>query len=582
MARFAAVPPATRGLAGAAGVLLVAASVVLSPFLGPASSHFAGSAPLALLMVAAGVFLLAIGLVLLATRAWWPSGLVSVVAASLWFAPAWIAWDAGPPIARSVGMVAVVFTPVVLGQLALGFPDGIVTGRGSRLALVVTYAVATLHAAVIAGFYDPFWDPRCWANCSENVFLITPAPTFATATALVGSVVTMAMLWFAFARSLAVARVDRRAGAHFTVAVAAAVLAAAMTVAVLVDLFEEPEGPGAGWSTVGQVALAIGALALAVAYGWQIAIVRRRRIAIDEVVRSSTTERAVPIEQALRSAVGDPGLTVEYWLPTSHRYVDAAGEVVAEQRRGESGRLATLRRAGQPVAVIGYRAGASELERELGPAFHVAVENEGLKAEVEAQLAALRAARERIVESGDAHRRDVERALHDGAQQQLTVLAIRLRALADAARASGDPVAATLDHGVELARTALDELRRVAHGLHPTVLEHEGLASALRTFATHAPLPVELDGIASRRAPAPIEFTAYLFVIEAVEDARRRGASHAVVRVMADASTLSAAVHDDAEDAPVTAERIIDRVGAVGGRVVSTAAGTRVELPCES
>lgn len=582
MARFAAVPPATRGLAGSAGTLLVAASVVLSPFLGPASSHFAGSGPLALTSVAAGVFILAIGLVLLATRPWWSSGCTAVIAAVLWFAPAWIAWDSGPPIVRSLGLIAVVFTPVVLGHLVLGFPGGMVTDRNSHLVLVVAYSVAAVQAAVVAGFYDPFRDVRCWANCSENVFLIVPAPAFAGATMIVGSVVTVAMLWFACASSLTAATADRRSGARVALVVAAAVLAGGATIAVLVDLFAEPEGPGAVWSTAGHITLASGVIVLVVAFAWQITIVTRRGRAVDEVVRSSIADRAVPIEHALRTALGDPGLTVAYWLPTSHRYVDAAGEAVAEPQRDASGRLATLRREGQPVAVIGYSAGAPELERELGPAFRVALENEGLRAEVEAQLAALRAARARIVAAGDAHRRDVERALHDGAQQQLTVLALRLRALADSASTTGEPVAASLDHGVELARAALDELRRVAHGIHPTVLEHEGLASALRTFATHAPLPLELDAIESQRAPASIEFTAYQFVVEAVEDAHRRHASHAAVRVVAAESTLTVAVEDDAEKARVISERILDRVGAVGGRVVSTDGGTRVELPCGS
>lgn len=299
-------------------------------------------------------------------------------------------------------------------------------------------------------------------------------------------------------------------------------------------------------------------------------------------------DRATTIEQALGVAIGDPELTVAYWLPESSRFVDAGGHDVPVATGSGTAPTAPPREGRRPVAVVRSGAAAPDLEQELSPALVVALENESLRVEADAQLAELRAAQGRIVAAGDARRRELERALHDGAQQRLTVLALRLRSLADDARAAGEPCAVELDEAVLVAREALDELRRVAHGIHPTVLENEGLPDALSTLATHARIPVQLADIAAQRAPASIEVTAYLFVSEAVEDALRRGASHAVVNVHVDlggsdeAPTMVVSVADDGRSMPVTADRILDRVGAVGGEVANGPGMTRAELPCAS
>ena len=189
---------------------------------------------------------------------------------------------------------------------------------------------------------------------------------------------------------------------------------------------------------------------------------------------------------------------------------------------------------------------ASDLERTIGPAVRLAVDNERLQAESLAQLHDLRASRARVVELAETERRRLERDLHDGAQQQLLALNYDLRLARTGALVDGDAeLAAILGAGGEQAQLALDELRVLAHGIYPTILREAGLGPALMTLAGEAPLPVELDPIAEKRYPAALESAAYRTVIEAVRDAAHSGASHARVRIAPEDDRLIVEVHHD-------------------------------------
>jgi signal transduction histidine kinase len=210
-------------------------------------------------------------------------------------------------------------------------------------------------------------------------------------------------------------------------------------------------------------------------------------------------------------------------------------------------------------------------------------------ANAEAQ-AALTASRARIVATADATRSRIERDLHDGAQQRLVSVALRLRA----ARAMVPPdlgeLAAELDSlGAEL-NGALDEVGEIARGIHPAALAKGGLRSALRALARRSPIPVDLDLRAKGRLPEHAEVSAYYVVAEALTNAVRHAhASAASVEVEAVGEVLRVAVRDDgAGGAGFTGGTglvgLKDRVEALGGRIILDSprgAGTclRVELP---
>jgi signal transduction histidine kinase len=187
--------------------------------------------------------------------------------------------------------------------------------------------------------------------------------------------------------------------------------------------------------------------------------------------------------------------------------------------------------------------------------------------------AQLLASRSRIVTTADQTRRRLERDLHDGAQQRLVTLTMKLRALeavepppADALRRDVGEIAAGLDD-------VLDDLRETARGLHPVMLSRGGLGPALKALGRRSPVPVELDVRTQERLPEPVEVAAYYVVAEALTNAAKH--SHAsLVRIEADVldGDLRVSVQDDGVGGADAARGsglvgLTDRVEALGGKL---------------
>jgi predicted ATPase/signal transduction histidine kinase len=205
-----------------------------------------------------------------------------------------------------------------------------------------------------------------------------------------------------------------------------------------------------------------------------------------------------------------------------------------------------------------------------------------------AQLyAELSASRSRIVAAADQARRRIERDLHDGTQQRLISLALRLRAAQEAAPPA---LAAELDRAVGEAAGALEELRETARGIHPAILTNGGLHPALRALARRSPLPVDLQIPAIGRLPEPVEISAYYLVAEALTNAAKHARSSAIsVEVEIAGEVLRVTVRDDGVGGAdftrgTGLAGLKDRVEAIGGRISPDSprgAGTslHVELP---
>jgi PAS domain S-box-containing protein len=191
---------------------------------------------------------------------------------------------------------------------------------------------------------------------------------------------------------------------------------------------------------------------------------------------------------------------------------------------------------------------------------------------VEAQLAEVRASRARIVEAADRARREIERNLHDGAQQRFVSIALQLQVCLAARRDL--PQAAREQLGAVLAelQTGLGELRDLARGLHPAVLSDRGLEHALSGLAHRATVPVELRvALPSVRLPISVEAAAYFTVCEALTNvAKYAQASRAWVDVERSDGHLDVAVRDDGVGGADFAcgsglQGLRDRVAAVSG-----------------
>jgi signal transduction histidine kinase len=575
LARLAAGPAA---LAVGLGALVVAR--------GPGRfTTYAGRSGLAAsLTVVAGLALVVAGLVTSLSRPAGRVGDLAVLAGLVWFAPVWVGWDKGPPLVRSLGMVAAGFTFSLLLHLVLAYPSGRLRGGVARGLVSAVYLEAAVAALGRALFRDPFYDPNCWANCIDNRFLVRSLPPLARG-------IEVADRWFTVAAAAALVvvcawRLLRDSGparrALLPVALPAVLLAAAViahAVALQRRPLEVPSDPAfSAIFIIGCVAV----LLLAAGLVWAAVRTRVQRRAVARIATS--LGQAPPpgsLQAALAAAVGDPDLEIAYWLPDAQYYVDANGRPVAQPVAGPGRAVTALVRAGRRIAVVSHTAALPDLERELGAAVRLALENERLQAEALAQLDQLRASRVRIVETGDTERRRLERDLHDGAQQRLLALSYDLRLARAQAQADSDPrTGSLLTQATDQAQAALEELRGLAHGIYPAILVEAGLTAALATLADTAPLPVEIHAAAQGRYPTAIETAAYLLAAEALDDAAGRGASHATVSVVRDDGRLVVTVEDDGTDRTSAMVQLADRVGALDGQLAVEATRLRAELPC--
>ena len=220
----------------------------------------------------------------------------------------------------------------------------------------------------------------------------------------------------------------------------------------------------------------------------------------------------------------------------------------------------------------------TELARQTGLAFHNAQLDTALQSSLEElrhQADELRASRARIVASGDAERRRVERDLHDGAQQHLVALAVNLRLARDVVLDDPPAAAEMLGELTEAVQDTIRELRELAHGIYPPLLVDSGLNDALRAVASRSPLDVDVvtDGIG--RYDGDVEAAIYFCCLEALQNASKHAPEAQVtVRVWEEAGGLLFEVADDGPGFDVRLARrghgfvnMSDRLGAIGGTV---------------
>ena len=284
--------------------------------------------------------------------------------------------------------------------------------------------------------------------------------------------------------------------------------------------------------------------------------------------------------------------------PDDRDYVERSVAEAVDARRPYNLEYRILRRDGEVRWVLerGQAQDAGDGRRRLhGAIFDVTVRRAAEQAlrereVVQAQLAEVRASRARIVDAADRARREIERNLHDGAQQQFVSATLHLQVW----RASHDelaaPAQAELDEILTELRAGLAELRELAHGLHPAVLSDRGLKRALSSLADHAPVPVDLRTELPERLAMPIEAAAYFTVTEALTNvAKYARANRAWVDIDQREGYLRVEIGDDgaggANVRPGSGlQGLRDRIAAVNGTLTidsQPGAGTilRARLP---
>jgi signal transduction histidine kinase len=299
------------------------------------------------------------------------------------------------------------------------------------------------------------------------------------------------------------------------------------------------------------------------------------------------------LREALARALGDPSLTLAYWLPEFESWADLDGRAVELPEPGGDRAATLIDRDGVRLAALVHNASLRDEPARLeavSAAAGIALENGRLHVELRARLEELRGSRRRVLEAGQYERQRLERNLHDGAQQRLIALSLELGLIEERLRDHPEERSRLEQARAEIARS-LEELRDVARGIHPAVVSGHGLEVALESLAVRATVPVRLAVDLDGRVQERIEVAAYYVVCESLANVGKHAqATSATVDVTRVNGALVVEVVDDgvggADSERGTGLRgLADRVEALGGRLrvwTPRGGGTRVraEIPC--
>ncbi len=482
---------------------------------------------------------------------------------------AWFGGDflyAPVPLLGPASFAAQAIARVLFAWLLLAFPSGRLESTPHRFAVGIIGAMASALALVQLLTIDP----ADICPCPSSPFAVATGSQLAeqvgNLSSVFGIAMTVILVPLVIRRAVLASGPLRRtllpvlAGGLFSL------------LSVLPDILVrlgDTEAQPISWLPIVYVGLPLGFL---------VALLRERmaRGAVaDLVIRMGSTPQPRHLRDALAQALGDPSLELLSWAPEDGTFVAADGVPTALPASTADRAVSLLVSDRGTIGAIVHDPHLLDdpgLVASVIAAARLAVENEQLHAEIEAQLAEVQASRARIVHVGDAERRRLERDLHDGAQQRLVALSLALRRMRTGHRDTDDPtLAASLDEASAMVRDALAELRELARGIHPAVLTEAGLAGAIASLAAGSPAQVTVERTPDRRLDGDVEAAAYFFVSEALANAAKHApGAHVRIRAELTSGLLVLEVADDGPggavpDGGTGLLGLRDRVGAVGG-----------------
>lgn len=483
----------------------------------------------------------------------------------MWVVPTSLTWTLSQLL---IGVGGVLFV-----HLVLAFPSGRLVDRYDRLVVVGSYAyVAVTRIAWLLVWSPPYqkdaFSPRnpyvLWPD-ADLAWLFGPLALVVLTPVLFGAV--LVGLW----------RHWQRASPATRRALLPIMVAAPLQLALTATWHLADANP-IDWGFL-RIALQhqlTSLVAVVFPIGFLLGLLRARLARAGVADLAVELGRGVPLgglRDLLARALHDPTLQLAFPAPSGNGYVDSAGQAVdVPNASGPDRGVVRLELADDSLAVLVYD---PAIEREdpgrvaaVGSVARLALANERLAAQVRAQLEQVRASRARIVEAADAERRRIERDLHDGAQQRLVALAMRL----EQAREGSSDATALIDATTAELLTAVKEVRDLAHGLHPTILTESGLAAAVEALAERTPFPVVAD-VTEARFATEVEVAAYYVIAEGLTNiARYAQATEAQVVVAADGDRVVVTVSDNGRGgADVRAgtglRGLADRLAAIGGEL---------------
>ena len=478
----------------------------------------------------------------------------------------------GASPAYTLGMAMWAVYVVYTAYLLLSYPQGRLASRLER-AFIRAYAlsVAVVWSLILAlspkfpgagAFND------CGTRCPANALGGDDAVIGTALNAAASSVFTIALI------GLTMLLFDKARASRLVLRRAVTPVAAVFTATVawfVISLYVVPAYPG----TASAVRIIDGVLGVAIPVAILLGLVWGDLFAARSLGQIAVRARGksltpAGVEKLIGDALGDSTIALALWVPERAGYVGVDGAPLELPRDPGVRDVTHVTNGNGPIAALIHDATLdtdSDVVTGLAATSLMLLENTRLVEE-------LRTSRLRIVETADRERRRLERDLHDGAQQRLMAVQIKLRLAQDQLEDSG--VAAELEAIGAEAAEAVEELRALAHGIYPPVLRSGGLVRALRSLAMRAPIPISVTDEGIGRCTPSVEAAMYFCSVEAVQNAIKHAGSG--VRVGVTVGRDHDGVHFAITDDGLGMDRseggegdgligMRDRVGAVGGEL---------------
>ncbi|HET6868143.1 MAG TPA: ATP-binding protein [Solirubrobacteraceae bacterium] len=484
------------------------------------------------------------------------------------------------PVAYGLGETALVVAMVYTAWMYLVFPGGRLESRLERgFVVAVSLSVALLWGLIlllspVLSLPDSLLG--CSADCPKNGLHVVSASAgtvqaLSTGLNIVLTVLLIGASLLVFHRARSGSNPRRRG------MIPLATVFIASLIGWVVALFVDTDS---GMSDALRIAEGVLLVAVPVAilvrqiHGDISAAKSLGRIAVHA---SASPLTAPAVQRVIGDALGDSTVTLALWNSAHRGYTDVYGAPLDVPHDGRARGLTSVTQDDRPLAALLHDPMLDTDSDILGGLAATAL----MLIEKTRLVDELRASRTRIVATAERERQRLERDLHDGAQNRLIAIQVKLR-LAQRAR-GGDDLTELLEAISNDAAEAVEELRALARGIYPSVLRDRGVADALRSFAMRAPIPVSVADEGIARCSPGTEAAIYFCSLEAIQNAVKHAGPEANVTVTLKrhGRGIRFVVADDgagmdmstaSEGVGFTSMR--DRIAAVGGELeVSSSPG---------
>jgi signal transduction histidine kinase len=417
---------------------------------------------------------------------------------------------------------------VILAQVILAAPDGVLRGRAERITMLACYAAVLITQGLRVLTEDPL-QPQGWGDPQGEISIWAPIGSLAAIVGVSAVIVLIIRRWRGESPALRRAR-----GWYWPAVVLVGVDAAAQGIGGLLRVAPEVAGV-----LLGGYALAVVFLGMTVAVNAIRLQLGHRHISLLVAQMQAGSDHNGWLRDAIARSLADPTLTLHYRRDGSEDYVDCDGNAAPLPVAGPNRAMTCVGPEHAPVAVLVHDPFLARHPRQ----------REKLQAVAAAAGLAIRNVRSAHGDAGMSTmemlaRRKIGADLHDGPQYRLTALKLMIGQARATASAEDQDLLRRLDGMVQ---AAVRDLREVAQGVYPSTLRSYGLAQALDELAGSSPVPVVIDdGCAPEPLPERVAETAYFLVSEAVGNAiRHAGADLITIRLRTREGALVATVADN-------------------------------------